>query len=194
MLTYMINIGKTDIFINLTNHDRDTMVLNKLIDITIEIVSEDAAQVVEFLYSHPGASEFDISEGIGFSVSQIRSMLYELKSKNLIDYDRRKDKEKGWYLYYWKVIPQNFETVYMNEKKKKLEQFKERLETEENSTFYICPNFCKRLSFEDSLENNFTCPVCGTLMNEENKTRKIDMLKRNIKEHENLVVPQKVSN
>jgi len=170
------------------------MVLNRLIDITIEIVGEEAAQVVEFLYSHPGASEFDISEGIGFSVSQIRSMLYELKSKNLIDYDRRKDKEKGWYLYYWKVITQNFETVYMNEKKKKLEQFKERLETEENSIFYICPNFCKRLSFEDSLENNFTCPVCGTLMNEENKTRKIDMLKRNIKEHETLLVPQKASN
>ncbi len=160
------------------------MVIERLLDITVEIVSEDAAQVVEFLYSHPGSSEFDISEGIGFAVSQIRSILYELKSKNLIDYDRRKDKEKGWYLYYWRVVPQNFETVYNNEKKKKLEQFKERLESEETSIFYICPNFCKRLSFEDALENNFSCPVCGSLMNEENKTRKIEMLKRNIEEHE----------
>lgn len=161
--------------------------LERMLDIVYELVGEDAAQVVEFLYRHPGASEFDISEGIGFAVSQIRSILYELKSKNLIDYDRRKDKEKGWYLYYWKVIPQNFETVYSNEKRKNLEQFRERLEAEESSVFYICPNFCKRLSFEDALDSNFTCPVCGTLMNEENKSRKIEMLKRNIEEHENFL-------
>jgi transcription initiation factor TFIIE subunit alpha len=159
------------------------MELSKILDIVYEIVGDDAAQVVEYLYNNPGASEFDISENIGFAVSQIRSVLYELKAKNLIDYDRRKDKEKGWYLYYWRVLPHNFETVYMNEKKKKLELFEERLENEENSVYYICPNFCKRLSFEDSLENNFSCPVCGTLMNEENKTRKVEMLKRNIKEH-----------
>lgn len=166
------------------------MVLDKLLDITNEIIGDEATQVVEFLYSNPGASEFDISESIGFTVSQIRSILYELKAKNLIDFDRRKDKEKGWYLYYWKVLPQNFEKVYMAEKKNKLEQFKERLDNEETSIFYICPQFCKRLSFEDALENNFTCPVCGSLMNEENKTRKIEILKRNIKEHEKLVSAQ----
>jgi len=163
------------------------MTINKILDITTELISEEAAQIVEFLYSNPGASEFDISENIGFAVSQIRSILYELKSKNLIDYDRKKDKEKGWYLYYWRVLPQNFETVYKNEKRKKLEQFKEHLENEESSTFYICPNFCKRLSFEDALESNFTCPICNTLMNEENKSRKIDLLKRNIAEHEDLL-------
>lgn len=166
------------------------MVLDKLLDITNEIIGDEATQVVEFLYSNPGASEFDISESIGFTVSQIRSILYDLKAKNLIDFDRRKDKEKGWYLYYWKVLPQNFEKVYMAEKKNKLEQFKERLDNEETSIFYICPQFCKRLSFEDALENNFTCPVCGSLMNEENKTRKIEILKRNIKEHEKLVSAQ----
>jgi len=163
------------------------MVLDRLLDITNEIVGDEAAQVIEFLYANPGASEFDISESIGFTVSQVRSVLYELKAKNLIDYDRRKDKEKGWYLYYWKVISQNFERVYTSEKKKKLEQFKERLEKEEESIFYICPQFCKRLSFEDSLEQNFTCPVCGSLMNEENKTRKVEILKRNISEHEALI-------
>jgi transcription initiation factor TFIIE subunit alpha len=163
------------------------MVLDRILDITVEIVGEDAAQVVEYLFHNPGASEFDVSDEVGFAVSQVRSLLYELKSKNLIDYDRRKDKEKGWYLYYWRVLPQNFETVYNNEKKKKLEQFKERLETEENSIYYICPNFCKRLPFEDALESNFSCPVCGALMNEENKTRKIEILRRNIKEHENLL-------
>lgn len=163
------------------------MDLDKILDITNEIIGDEASQVVEFLYYNPGASEFDVSEGIGFAVSQIRSILYELKAKNLIDYDRRKDKEKGWYLYYWKVLPNNFEKVYISEKKEKLEQFKERLETEERSVFYLCPNFCKRLSFEDALENNFTCPICGALMNEENKSRKVEMLKRNIEEHENIL-------
>lgn len=163
------------------------MELQRMFEIVRELVSEDATQVVEFVYHHPGASEFDISEGIGYQVSQIRSILYELKSKNLIDYDRRKDKEKGWYLYYWRVLPQNFETVYGNEKRKSLEKFKERLENEEQSIYYLCPNICKRLPFEEALEHNFMCPVCGTLMNEENKTKKIELLKRNIKEHEGLL-------
>jgi len=163
------------------------MELDKLLDITYEIIGDEAAQVIEFLYSNPGASEFDISEGIGLAVSKIRSVLYELKAKNLIDYDRKKDKEKGWYLYYWRVLPQHFETVYLNDKKNKLEQFKDRLETEESITYYICPNFCKRLAFDEALEHNFTCPICGSLMNEENKTRKIQMLKRNIQEHEELL-------
>ena len=164
--------------------------LERMLDITHELVSDEATQVVEYLYSNPGASEFDISESIGFAVAQIRSILYELKAKNLIDYDRRKDKEKGWYLYYWRVLPNNFELVYKNETRKKLEQFKERLEAEQKSTYYICPNFCKRMSFEDALENNFTCNVCGTLMNEENKDRKIEMLKRNIAEHEEILSSQ----
>lgn len=163
------------------------MVLDRLLDIVNEIVGDEAVQVIEFLYSNAGASEFDISEGVGFTVSQIRSILYDLKAKNLIDYDRKKDKEKGWYLYYWRVLPQNFETVYINEKKNKLQQFKERLAKEEANIFYICPQYCKRLSFDEALEHNFTCPVCGSLMNEENKTRKIEMLKRNIEEHETLI-------
>jgi transcription initiation factor TFIIE subunit alpha len=158
--------------------------LQRMLEICMEIVGNEAAQIVEYVHANPGASEFDISESLGFSVAQVRSLLYELKAKNLLDYDRRKDKEKGWYLYYWKVVPQNFEIVYTNEKKKKLEQFKERLDNEEQSIFYICPNFCKRLSFEEALDNNFHCPVCNSLMNEENKSRKIDMLKRNIHEHE----------
>jgi transcription initiation factor TFIIE subunit alpha len=167
------------------------MEIDRLLDITYEIVGDEAAQVVEFLYSNPGASEFDISEGIGLAISKIRSVLYELKAKNLIDYDRKKDKEKGWYLYYWRVLPNNFETVYLNEKKNKLEQFEERLEAEESITYYICPNFCKRLAFDEALENNFTCPICGSLMNEENKSRKLQILKRNIEEHKEIVGQEK---
>ncbi|MFT4244518.1 MAG: hypothetical protein ACMXYB_03640 [Candidatus Woesearchaeota archaeon] len=160
------------------------MELDKIIDITLELVGEEASQVVEFLHSHPGASEFEINENLGFPVSQVRSVLYELKAKNLIDYDRRKDKEKGWYLYYWRVVEENFDRVYVNEKKKSLEMFKERLQKEEETTFYLCPNYCLRAPFEQALEKNFTCPVCGSLMNEENKTRKVEMLRRNIAEHE----------
>lgn len=160
------------------------MELNQILDIVNEMISEEAVDVVEFLYSNPHASEFDVAENIGFAVSQIRSILYDLKARNLIDYNRKKDKEKGWYLYYWRVLPENFETVYMNDKKAKLELFKERLEQEENNTFYLCPQFCKRVSFDEALEENFTCSVCNSLLNEENKTRKVQMLKRNIEEHE----------
>ncbi|MFP4401895.1 MAG: hypothetical protein ACLFPL_01570 [Candidatus Nanoarchaeia archaeon] len=163
------------------------MNVDELVEMTLELVGEEASQVIEFLHSHPGVSEFEVNEHLGFPVSQVRSILYELKAKNLIDYDRRKDKEKGWYLYYWRVISENFERVYINEKKKSLDLFKERLQKEEETTYYLCPNYCTRAPFEQALEKNFTCPVCGSLMNEENKTRKIEMLKRNIAEHQSII-------
>lgn len=169
------------------------MELPEIMEATLELVGEEAAQVVEFLYNNPGVSEFEVNENLGFQVSQIRSILYELKAKNLIDYDRRKDKEKGWYLYYWRVLAQNYEKVYLNDKKNKLEMFKERLQAEEESTFYLCKNYCTRMPFEQALERNFSCNVCGSLLNEENKSRKIEMLKRNIAEHE-LAISQMKSN
>ena len=170
------------------------MELQEIIDITLELVGDEAAQIVEFLYSNPGVSEFEVNENLGFPVSQIRSVLYELKAQNLIDYDRRKDKEKGWYLYYWRVLVPNFEKVYLNDKRKKLEMFKERLQTEEESTFYLCKNYCTRMPFEKALEDNFSCNVCGALLNEENKDRKIEMLKRNISEHESEIASFKLAN
>ena len=127
------------------------MELPEIIEATLELVGEEAAQVVEFLYNNPGVSEFEVNENLGFQVSQIRSILYELKAKNLIDYDRRKDKEKGWYLYYWRVLTQNYDKVYLNDKRKKLEMFKERLQAEEESTFYLCKNYCTRMPFEQAL-------------------------------------------
>jgi transcription initiation factor TFIIE subunit alpha len=160
------------------------MELKQILHVTEELVSYEAAQVIEFLFSNPGVSEFEIADETNLAINKIRSILYELKALSLIDYTRKKDKEKGWYLYYWRVMPNNYDIVYGNQKKKKLENFKERLEKEETTTYYICPNFCKRLPFEESLENNFMCPVCGMLMQEENKERKIRMLKRNIMEHE----------
>ncbi len=169
------------------------MELREILRITEELVGEKAAQVVEYLYHHPSASEFDINDELGFGVSVIRSILYELKAKNLIDYERRKDKVKGWYLYYWRVATNNFRRVYYTEKKKRLEMFKERLEREKNTTYYICPNYCKRLSFDDALDYNFTCPVCNSLLVEENKEKKIEMLERNIKEYEEFLKREKAN-
>jgi transcription factor E len=160
------------------------MELKQIIQVTEELVSIEASEIIEFLYSNPDVSEFEITDEINLPINKIRHILYELKAINLIDYTRKKDKEKGWYLYYWRVMPNNYDIVYANQKKRKLENFKERLEREEMTTYYICPNFCKRLPFEESLENNFMCPICGMLMQEENKERKIKILKRNIMEQE----------
>ena len=159
-----------------------------MIKIAEELVSYEAGIIIEFLNSNPGVSEFDIVEETNIQVQKVRSILYELKALNLIDYEKKKDKEKGWYLYYWRVSKTNFDIVYKTQKKKALQNFEERLEKEETTTYYICPNLCKRLVFEESLEHNFACPVCNSLMHEENKERKIRMLKRNIEEHKKILV------
>ena len=163
------------------------MDLKEMMKISEKLCSIEASKIVEYLYTNPGASEFDVSDELGASVAKVRSNLYDLKGKNLIDYTRKKDKKKGWYLYYWRVVEKNFEIVFNNDRKERLQHFQERLKEEEESCYYICPNFCKRLDFEVAIENQFLCPICGSLMNEENKERKTNMLKKNIEECKSII-------
>lgn len=68
----------------------------------------------------------------------------------------------------------------MREKKKLLRNLKTRLEFEENNVFYVCPQGCVRLLFDEATETEFLCPMCGEDLVYYDNSRFVSALKKRV--------------
>jgi len=158
---------------------------NKIIEYVIsEIAGEDVVPLVLYLKNKKNISEFKLAESIGKEVNPTRNMLYRLYDHSLVSFIRRKDKKKGWYIYYWTFNMKMIKNLFISLKEKRIEKLNDRLCREEKNTFFACENQCMRLDFEKSTTFEFKCPECGELMNHEDNSQKIKDIQKEIKEIE----------
>ncbi len=164
-----------------------TKLTNKLVhEVITQVVGDDVMPVVEYLKDKKNISEFKIAEELDMEVNRTRNILYRLHTHNLVTYVRKKDKLKGWYISYWTV---NLKAVLSLQRKMKIDQIesmKERLQREEENVngFFLCPSMCSRLPLDKAMFYSFKCPECGSLMNQQDNTRTIEILRERIKELE----------
>ncbi len=111
-------------------------------------------------------------------------MLYRLYDSNLVSFTRKKDKKKGWYIYYWTFNIKRVQHLMDGLRKHKIERLRERLIREQASQFFGCPNKCIRLDFEQATEFEYKCPECGNLLSHEDNTQVIDKIKTSIQQLE----------
>lgn len=152
--------------------------LENICDLFKSTLGEQGVSVIEFLYENDEVSEFEISDAICIPVAQVRSLLYELESKSLVRYEKKKDKNKGWYLYYWYLRKENFNNVFYLNLKRKLQEYEMNLEKERSGSFCVCSNGCKRVSFEEALSNGFVCPVCYGFLEHDCGNKKKELEKK----------------
>ncbi|MBS3147832.1 hypothetical protein J4219_03025 [Candidatus Woesearchaeota archaeon] len=146
----------------------------KLIDdVVIEVAGQDILPLVKALRNKTNVSEFKLATVIKKEINVTRNMLYRLYDNNLVSFTRKKDKKKGWYIYYWTFNLRRVRDLVKDIKKQKFEKLGERLERERTVQFYICPNKCMRLDFEQAHDYQFKCPECGILLGIEDNTQKI---------------------
>ncbi len=141
---------------------------------------KEALDVIRCLEKLKSATEFEVSEEIGIEVNKVRKLLYLLSESNLVGSLRKRDAEKGLYVYYWSFQKDNVETMIANRQKKKMSSLKEELEKEKNSTFFSCGNGCSRLVFEEAVDYDFRCPECGAMMSEDRNGKLIKELETKI--------------
>ncbi|RMF06524.1 hypothetical protein D6764_02095 [Candidatus Woesearchaeota archaeon] len=153
-------------------------------EVISEVAGEDVLPLVEALKNKKNVSEFKLAEMINAEVNETRNMLYRLYHANLVTFIRKKDKKRGWYIYYWTFNPKRVKYLMVDLKRQRLEKLKERLEREEAHHFFMCPNVCMRLDFEQALNFEFKCPECGTLMEEQDNRSTIENLRSEIKKLE----------
>ena len=93
---------------------------NKIVeDVVTEVAGEDVVPLVKNLKNKKNVSEFKLAENIKKEVNEIRNMLYRLYDANLVSFIRRKDKKKGWYLYYWTFNLKRIKYLVKDLKKKR---------------------------------------------------------------------------
>ena len=158
---------------------------NKIEEIILPILNEEGLPLVTQLYGKENVSEFDLAKDTKLDIKVVRKMLYLLYNNNLVSFNRKKDKEKGWYIYYWTLIPDNVRFIYFKRKREQLIRLNEKLEAEEKELFFICPKECVRLTFDQGMDFEFHCPECGDLLNQdESNIKNISKINNRIKQLE----------
>lgn len=158
----------------------------RIMEVVSEVVGEDSVPVVEFLKDRKNISEFIIADKVKLDMQRTRNILYRLNTHNITTYIRRKDKKKGWYISYWTFNKKRIKELIGQTKKKKLEKLKEQLEREESNknSFFICPQACARLDFDQASEFEYKCPECGSLLSQQDNQKTIENIRSKIKELE----------
>lgn len=152
----------------------------KINAVITSIIGEEGLTLVDELTGRENVSEFDLAKKTNTDIKIIRKMLYMLYNNNLVGFIRKKDKEKGWYIYYWTILQENIQFNYYKHKREQLEKYKLRLEEEHKELFFVCPNNCVRLNFDQSMDFEFHCPECGELIIQDDNREEVKEIKRNI--------------
>ena len=153
----------------------------KLIEEVIsELVNEEVVPVVQLLRKRKNVSEYSLAESLKLTVNAVRNHLYRLYALHLVEFTRKKDRKKGWYIYYWNFNNKRFRELVEEVRRAKLEKLQDRLTREKSTHFYLCKNECLRLDFDHATDHNFKCPECGELMEREDNTQKIRALEKEL--------------
>lgn len=144
----------------------------------MELTGEDTLPIVRFLIENgENISEFIISEKLQIGINHIRNILYRLQENNLVSFIRKKDKQKGWYIYFWTFNKVHARLLIKKLKQERINTLRKRLKKEQEE-FFTCSKKCLRISFNHALENNFKCPDCGKVLKEvSNKQKKAEIQK-----------------
>jgi len=140
-----------------------------------EIVKEDAIKVYRGLLNKKNVSEFDLAEELKLNINAVRNILYSLHEHNLVSSIRKKDKEKGWYIYYWTFSTKYAKEILLKRKKETLDKFNSQIS--EDKTSYKCPDNHVTLSLEEAMDHGFKCIDCEKVLVEQKKVPVSDIKK-----------------
>lgn len=152
-----------------------------LIKVARIIGGEEAVKIIDVLSQADEMTEEDIVAKTGVKLNDVRKVLYRLYEHSLVGLRRTRDKDTGWFIFYWRVQTDQIEGFLIGQKKKVLEKLEARLEYEKNHDFYYCytPG-CRRVTFEEATEYIFRCPVCSKPLTHYDNSRIIEALSRKI--------------
>ena len=160
----------------------------EVINLIKGIVGEKGFKIVNLLFSIDKADEFEIAEKLNEDVNYVRSVMYKMYTHNLVNYTRRRDQVKGWYIYTWELSPQKIYSVVLERKEKKLDELFKKVEEEKNKEQeFLCENCKIRFSFEKALNLNFTCFACGGMLTPLNNEEIVLQLNNEIKQLSNSI-------
>jgi transcription initiation factor TFIIE subunit alpha len=155
-----------------------------LVAVARELVGEEAVQLIKILSEQEETTDDELIQKTGIKLNHLRKLLYQLYEQSLVSYRRVRDKDAGWFKYYWRINRTGLNIVLNAKKKKVLSKLRERMDYETNNMFFFCPTDNLRFVFDEAMETNFQCTVCGGRLESVQNREIIEVLKIKIDEIE----------
>ena len=151
---------------------------------------EEAVKLIEILKNSEETTDDVIANNTGIRLNTVRKILYKLYDHSLVSLRRTRDPKTGWFIFHWKLQPDQLDGFILSQKRRVLEKLNIRLEYEKNHDFFYCYTLgCRRIPFEDAVELVFRCPTCGKpLVHYDNDkmvqalTKKVEQLRKELGE------------
>ncbi len=139
------------------------MQINLLKHLVEKVAGLGAVPIVEILDGKRDVNEFLIAKKMDMTINQVRNVLYKLSAEGLVSFIRKKDKRKGWYIYFWTLDPQKCLIKIEADIIQEIQALKELLQARETKRFYTCKACNIELNEEKALEHDFSCEECAEL-------------------------------
>ena len=161
-----------------------------LMKVATALGEEEAVKLIETLKGTEETTDEEIATKTGIRLNTVRKILYKLYDHSLVSLRRTRDPKTGWFIFHWRLQPDQLEGFILSQKRRVLEKLSVRLEYERNHDFYYCSTAgCKRVPFEEAVELVFHCSTCGkplahsdNLKLVEKLTTKVDVLRKELGE------------
>jgi transcription initiation factor TFIIE subunit alpha len=161
-----------------------------LLKVAEALGEEEAVKLISILKNSEEITDDEIANKTGVRLNSVRKILYKLYDHSLVGLRRTRDPKTGWFIFHWRLQPDQLEGFILSQKRRVLEKLEVRLEYERKHDFYYCftPG-CRRVPFEEAVELVFKCSVCGKpLMHYENEkmtqvlAKKVEQLRKELGE------------
>jgi transcription initiation factor TFIIE subunit alpha len=147
------------------------------------LFGEDAGRIVETFKGVHEITDNEIADKTLIRLNLVRKALYRFYDHSIVALRRTRDKETGWFIFNWRLQPDQLEAFILNQKRCVLEKLEIRLEYEKSHEFYTCQTpGCKLYPFEEAFELLFKCPACNKPTIHFNNDRIIEILTRKIEQ------------
>ena len=133
-----------------------------LMKVAVSLGEEEAVKLIEYLKNLDEITDDEIANKTGIRLNSVRKILYKLYDHSLVSLRRTRDPKTGWFIFHWRLQPDQLEGFILSQKRRVLEKLSVRLEYETIHDFYYCDTpGCRRVTFEEAVEAVFHCSACG---------------------------------
>jgi len=144
---------------------------------------EDAVKIMGILKGVDEITDDEIATKTGIRLNFIRKILYKFYDHSLVGLRRSRDQNTGWFVFHWRLQPDQLEGFILNQKRRILEKLETRLLYEKNHDFYYCSTpECERIPFEEAMELVFKCPTCNKSLMHYDNGQLIETLNKRIEQ------------
>lgn len=144
------------------------------------LINKQSTPIIDLLIGKKHVNEFLIAKKLKLTINQTRNILYKLSDFGLVSFMRKKDKRKGWYIYFWTLNIYQSLSLLEENLKKELEQLETQLKNRKEKRYYSCNTCSIEVNEETALMNDFVCSECEEVYQLSESKESIEQLEKEI--------------